>query len=87
MFGMTLAKRQTFLIDPDGNVAKHYVKVKPDTHAEEVMADLTALVAQASDQKQANVHESLVQGLDALVETGERQRIHPIVQQFARQLD
>ncbi len=40
MFGMKVAKRQTFLIDPDGNIAKHYKTVKPATHSAEVLADL-----------------------------------------------
>jgi peroxiredoxin Q/BCP len=43
--GMTLAKRQTFIIDPDGNLAKHYEKVKPATHSEEILADLELLIA------------------------------------------
>lgn len=43
MFGMTVAKRETFLIDPNGNVAKHYAKVDPDTHAEQILGDLRAL--------------------------------------------
>ena len=41
--GITVAKRQTFLIDPDGNVAKHYENVDPDTHSKEVLADLAEL--------------------------------------------
>ena len=45
MMGFTVAKRQTFLIDPDGNVAKHYEKVDPDEHSAEVLADLEALGA------------------------------------------
>jgi peroxiredoxin Q/BCP len=45
MFGMKIAKRQTFLIDPAGNLAKHYDKVKPETHSAEVLADLKALGA------------------------------------------
>ena len=45
MLGLTLAKRQTFLIDPDGKVAVHYAKVDPDTHSEEVLADLARLQA------------------------------------------
>ncbi len=45
MFGMTVAKRQTFLIDPDGKLAKHYEKVKPATHSAEVLADLIDLGA------------------------------------------
>ena len=43
--GMTLAKRQTFIIDPDGILAKHYEKVKPATHSAEVLAALEALIA------------------------------------------
>jgi peroxiredoxin Q/BCP len=45
MLGMTVAKRQTFLIDPAGKVAKHYVSVQPATHAAEVLADLKTLGA------------------------------------------
>ena len=45
MLGMTIAKRQTFLIDPAGNLAKHYDKVKPETHSAEVLADLKTLGA------------------------------------------
>ena len=44
MFGMTVAKRQTFLIDPNGRVAKHYAKVDPDTHSQQVLADLRELI-------------------------------------------
>jgi thioredoxin-dependent peroxiredoxin len=47
--GMELASRQTFLIDPDGNVAKHYAKVDADHHSPEVLADLENLMAQRSD--------------------------------------
>ena len=43
--GITVAKRQTFLLDPDGNIAKHYREVDPDTHAQQVLADLEALIA------------------------------------------
>ena len=48
MLGMTIAKRQTFLIDPDGNLAKHYEKVKPSTHSQQVLADLRELGAGAT---------------------------------------
>lgn len=34
--------RASFLIDPEGRVRKVYEKVKPETHAEEVLADLSA---------------------------------------------
>lgn len=45
MFGMTLAKRQTFVVDPDGNIAKHYAKVNPEEHSAQVLADLKELTA------------------------------------------
>ena len=45
MLGLTLATRQTFLIDPEGNVAVHYEKVDPDSHSQEVLADLEKLQA------------------------------------------
>jgi peroxiredoxin Q/BCP len=35
--------RTSFLIDPDGNIAKIYENVKPETHAEEVLKDLGEL--------------------------------------------
>jgi thioredoxin-dependent peroxiredoxin len=42
-FGMTLAKRETFLIDPEGNIARHYANVDPDTHSKQIIADLKEL--------------------------------------------
>ena len=45
MFGMTIAKRQTFLIDPAGKLAKHYEKVEPSEHSLQVLADLKELGA------------------------------------------
>ena len=45
MFGMTVAKRQTFVIDPDGVLVKHYEKVDPASHSAEVLADLETLAA------------------------------------------
>ena len=45
MFGMTVAKRQTFIIGPDGSIAKHYDKVKPAEHSDEVLADLRKLTS------------------------------------------
>jgi peroxiredoxin Q/BCP len=41
--GMTLAKRQTFLIDPEGNIARHYADVDPNTHTKQVLSDLDAM--------------------------------------------
>ena len=45
---MKVAKRHTFLIAPDGSVAKHYAKVDPKTHSKEVLADLEGLIAPTS---------------------------------------
>ena len=39
-----LASRQSFLISPEGKVAKHYAKVVTDTHTDEVLADIKALM-------------------------------------------
>ncbi len=47
MFGMTVAKRQTFIISPAGHVAKHYEKVKPASHSAQVLHDLTMLAKPA----------------------------------------
>ena len=41
---MKIASRQSFIISPDGIVAKHYEKVDPDTHTNEVLADLKQLM-------------------------------------------
>jgi thioredoxin-dependent peroxiredoxin len=41
--GMTLAARNTFLIDPAGVIRKVYIKVSPQGHSEEVLADLQQL--------------------------------------------
>ena len=45
MLGIRVAKRQTFLISPDGTLVKHYEKVDPETHSEQVLADLKELGA------------------------------------------
>jgi thioredoxin-dependent peroxiredoxin len=43
--GMTLAARNTFLIDPSGVIRKVYLKVSPQGHSDEVLADLQQLQA------------------------------------------
>jgi thioredoxin-dependent peroxiredoxin len=46
-FGVVkLASRQTFLISPDGLVARHYPKVDVDRHSAEVLRDIEALIAE-----------------------------------------
>jgi peroxiredoxin Q/BCP len=43
-----MARRESFLINPEGIIAKHYAKVDPDTHTDEVIADLERLIADNS---------------------------------------
>ncbi|MBQ4855488.1 peroxiredoxin [Rhodanobacter sp. B2A1Ga4] len=43
--GMHYAKRTTFLIDPQGRVAKVYVDVDPEKNSAQVLGDLAALKA------------------------------------------
>lgn len=38
-----IASRQSFLVDPEGNVAKHYADVDPETHTQDVLADIQLL--------------------------------------------
>ena len=45
MLGMEIAKRQTFVIAPDGTIVKHYEKVDPSEHSKQVLADLESLGA------------------------------------------
>ena len=42
MYGKTYMgiERSTFVIDPDGNVARVMRRVKPDTHAQQVLEAL-----------------------------------------------
>ena len=43
MRGDTIAARNTFLVDPKGNVAKVWTKVEPNKHSEEVLAALNEI--------------------------------------------
>ena len=38
-----VANRVTFLLAPDGNVAKVYPEVSPETHADEILADAESI--------------------------------------------
>ena len=39
-----IASRQSFIVGPDGTIAKHYEDVDPETHTQEVLADLEDLM-------------------------------------------
>ncbi|HLW34324.1 MAG TPA: peroxiredoxin, partial [Chthoniobacterales bacterium] len=41
--GATMAARNTFLINPEGKIAKVYTGVKPVEHSEQVLKDLAEL--------------------------------------------
>jgi peroxiredoxin Q/BCP len=43
--GFSYARRDTFVIDPKGSVAKHYENVDPKDNVKQVLADLAALKA------------------------------------------
>jgi peroxiredoxin Q/BCP len=44
---MGFARRETFVIDPQGRIAKHYTSVDAKTHSKQVQADLKALIKPA----------------------------------------
>lgn len=44
---MELARRETFIVDPQGRIAKHYREVQPGSHSRQVLADIKALQAAA----------------------------------------
>ena len=46
---MELARRETFIVDPQGRIAKHYREVDPGSHSKQVLADLKTLQAQAKN--------------------------------------
>jgi thioredoxin-dependent peroxiredoxin len=42
---MEMARRDTFIVDPQGRIAKHYESVDPDGHSKVVLEDLKTLKA------------------------------------------
>jgi len=47
---LKLASRQSFLINPEGEIVKHYADVDPDEHTDQVLADIKALMEGATNQ-------------------------------------
>ncbi len=41
-----IASRQSFLVNPEGVIVKHYEDVDPDTHTQQVLADLEGLMGE-----------------------------------------
>jgi len=46
-----LSRRDTFIIDPQGRVARHFMKVDPKGHSELVLGELKQLIAAATPAK------------------------------------
>ncbi len=44
---MQIASRQSFLVNPEGVIVKHYAEVDPETHTQQVLEDLEALMQPA----------------------------------------
>ena len=44
---LQIAARESFIVNPDGIVVKHYEDVDPDNHTDEVLAELERLIAEA----------------------------------------
>jgi peroxiredoxin Q/BCP len=42
---MEMARRDTFIIDPKGRIAKHYENVEPEGHSQVVLDEIKALKA------------------------------------------
>ncbi len=45
---VNFARRESFVIDPDGRIVRHYRDVDPETHSEQVLADLEELLQGAA---------------------------------------
>ena len=41
-----IASRQSFLVNPQGVIVKHYEDVDPETHTQQVLDDLEAMMAE-----------------------------------------
>jgi peroxiredoxin Q/BCP len=57
--GIKIANRNTFLIDPQGKIAKVWTKVDPSVHSTEVLAALRALSHSATPSNPAVAKEQL----------------------------
>ena len=46
---LKLASRQSFLINPEGKVVKHYADVDPDEHTDQVLVDIKAFMESSAN--------------------------------------
>jgi peroxiredoxin Q/BCP len=63
MFGMTVAKRQTFIIGPDGLIAKHYEKVDPARQCNSLIASSKPAIVSGYMRSSIISRISLVDGV------------------------
>ena len=47
---LKLASRQSFLVNPEGKIVKHYADVDPDKHTDQVLADIKVFMEGALNQ-------------------------------------
>ena len=47
---LKLASRQSFLVDPEGKIVKHYADVDPDEHTDQVLTDIKVFMERAVNQ-------------------------------------
>ena len=47
---LKLASRQSFLVDPEGKIVKHYADVDPDEHTDQVLTDIKVFMEGAVNQ-------------------------------------
>ena len=46
---LKLASRQSFLVNPEGKIVKHYADVDPDDHTDQVLADIKGLIGDSKN--------------------------------------
>ncbi len=46
---LKLASRQSFLVNPEGKIVKHYADVDPDEHTDQVLADIKDLMGDSKN--------------------------------------
>ena len=46
---LKLASRQSFLVNPEGKVVKHYADVDPDEHTDQVLVDIKAFMESSAN--------------------------------------
>lgn len=61
---LSYSKRQTFIIDPKGKVVKHFKKVTPATHVDEVIAALSRAQKQYRDKKHKDSTPKITETVD-----------------------